>query len=1065
MLSLFSHGRLVGERYRIEHEIGHGGMSTVYLARDETHERKVAVKVLLPSLTGTLSVDDFISEIRTTAGLSHPHILPLLDSGKENGSPFYVTPFVRGESLRERLARQGPLSLDESLRIASAVARALAHAHAEGVIHRDVKPGNVLLDGAGNPYLADFGIARALSATDTLRTSTGEIVGTLRYMSPEQIGGEREIDGRTDIYSLACVLFEMLAGAPLFKARSPQAMLAAHLFKKPRLVRSVRADVPVAVDDLLQSALAKEPADRIQTAAAFATRLDDLRGSSRAQALVQGGLSPADVVDDEDHPGHWGAPKGQEQRPPRLNVPMYGIAAGGVLFVGIVALTTAGDVWPFRARSGAPDTTRYVVLPFQRDGFPAGPIPIETLIEDGLRRWAGITVVDRIRVEDLVSDAADPTRLTNDEFLQVARETGAGRLVKGQELRIGDSIRVEARLMDWGSPLDPLARTVFMTGLAPSDADNLVASGIESLLFGTSSVSAEPLVEHTSSIAAARRFVAGDAARATWSLAEAERHLGEAVAVDPSFGLAALWKAQVTSWRGRLSPAWEIDARRAVQDSEWLSVREQKLARALVAIAEERYPDACDLYEELRRDDPNDFAALFGLGECRRRDPLVVPDANSQTGWSFRASADSAVGAYRAAFVSFPTNFRGFGVRDPELMRSLLYATQGRYRQGRGPAGRAFLGYREWRDGSLAFVAVPRDSAAFEPELATQAEAVRRQRRALLDVATALDLAFPASSSARLMLAFARELIGDASALATYVEARTLADDPGIRAEIGIPEVMLRVRLSMPSDTSALRAAVALADSLLRGAVGGQVAAPDRLSELAILLGRPEQAARLSRANTDPYRLAGIPAEIVREGDALLAFASVGLPVDSISAIETRVERLIELSDTLERREARQVVLEQPSFLAFPNYTLAYLDSVSLPLGGEARAVAALASGDPDDAIDNLGDLVDEAGWDVLLARANILLASGQPRNALDLLRSHFDDFGAADPAEMRGMARVGGLVRAIALRAELEVVVGSRDAAGQWARAAEILWDTGESAVDLVVERMRAIQDSQDIR
>jgi serine/threonine-protein kinase len=215
----------VRDRYDIEREIGRGGMATVYLARDRRHNRKVALKVLSAELGAVIGVERFLTEIQVTANLQHPNVLPLYDSGSGNGLLFYVMPFVDGESLRDRLNRERQLPIDDALRIAAAVAGALDYAHRHGIVHRDLKPENILLQD-GHPLVADFGIALAVTnAGGNLITQTGLSLGTPQYMSPEQATGERMIDGRTDVYSLGCVLYEMLAGDPPHLGSSTQAVI------------------------------------------------------------------------------------------------------------------------------------------------------------------------------------------------------------------------------------------------------------------------------------------------------------------------------------------------------------------------------------------------------------------------------------------------------------------------------------------------------------------------------------------------------------------------------------------------------------------------------------------------------------------------------------------------------------------------------------------------------------------------------------------------------------------------------------------------------------------------
>ncbi len=291
----------LADRYTIVRELGAGGMATVYLAHDIRHNRKVAVKVLRPELAAALGTERFLNEIKVTANLNHPHILPLLDSGtaasgtsgqSDSMGPgeflYYVMPFVEGESLRQRLDREKQLSIEASLEITKSVARALDYAHRHNVIHRDIKPGNILFQD-GEAVVADFGIAFALdSACGKRLTETGLSLGTPAYMSPEQASGERTIDGRSDVYSLACVLYEMLAGDPPFTASSQWALLAKHVTDTAPPITTVRPSVPQAVANAIARSLGKSPSDRFETAQLFAEGLtsQDAPVEPSAKAIV-----------------------------------------------------------------------------------------------------------------------------------------------------------------------------------------------------------------------------------------------------------------------------------------------------------------------------------------------------------------------------------------------------------------------------------------------------------------------------------------------------------------------------------------------------------------------------------------------------------------------------------------------------------------------------------------------------------------------------------------------------------------------------------------------------------
>jgi eukaryotic-like serine/threonine-protein kinase len=279
----------LAERYRIERELGAGGMATVFLAHDPRHDRKVAIKLFRPELCAILGAERFLTEITVTGNLQHPHILPLYDSGSADGLLYYVMPFVEGESLRQRLDRERQLPVSEAVRIAREVADALDYAHRHGVIHRDVKPENILLHD-GRALVADFGIALAVQKAGGARlTETGLSLGTPQYMSPEQATAERDVDARSDVYSLGCVLYEMLAGEPPHSGPTTQAVIAKIITDRPRPIAELRETVPPPVAAALHTALAKLAADRFPTAAGFAEAL----GRPDTVAMTSAWSSPA----------------------------------------------------------------------------------------------------------------------------------------------------------------------------------------------------------------------------------------------------------------------------------------------------------------------------------------------------------------------------------------------------------------------------------------------------------------------------------------------------------------------------------------------------------------------------------------------------------------------------------------------------------------------------------------------------------------------------------------------------------------------------------------------------
>jgi len=318
------------DRYRLERELGQGGMATVYLAADLKHDRRVAIKVLKPDLAAVLGAERFVTEIKTTAALQHPHILPLFDSGTADSFLFYVMPYVEGETLRTRLDREHQLGLDEAVRIAREVADALDYAHRHGVIHRDIKPENILLHD-GRPMVADFGIALAVSAAAGGRmTETGLSLGTPHYMSPEQATAEKEITGRSDIYSLGTVLYEMLTGEPPHMGNSAQAIIMKIVTEDAQPVTRLRKSVPPNVAAAVARAVERLPADRFATAAEFAVALANPAFGAGTQRVVAGAKGGSRVV----------------------SLPVFLATAG----LGLAALLAA--VWALSRPAEAPMVTR-----------------------------------------------------------------------------------------------------------------------------------------------------------------------------------------------------------------------------------------------------------------------------------------------------------------------------------------------------------------------------------------------------------------------------------------------------------------------------------------------------------------------------------------------------------------------------------------------------------------------------------------------------------------------------------------------------------------------------------
>ena len=408
----------LSDRYRIERELGEGGMATVYLAEDMKHHRKVAIKVLKPDLAAVLGAERFLKEIETTASLRHPHILPLYDSGEAGkqgngeGPPilFYVMPYVEGESLRDRITREKQLPIDDALQIAREVADALGYAHSRGVIHRDIKPENILLE-EGHASVADFGIARAMDAAGGGRlTQTGMAVGTPLYMSPEQAAGSSDLDGRSDLYSLACVVYEMLGGEPPFTGVNAAVITRQHMITQAAPITDKRPTVPPEVAGALSRALAKDPADRFNPAAQFVQAFGNRSGTTArfpAAASRRGRRS-------------W-------------------LVVAGIGVVAAIAWLASRAM----VADGAARFERIAVLPLENQTGDSA----QAFFADGMtRELIGVLTDAGIRV--LGHRAVAGYRGSTLSTAQIAGQLGVDAVVTGTVRRSGSTVQVAAELTD-----------------------------------------------------------------------------------------------------------------------------------------------------------------------------------------------------------------------------------------------------------------------------------------------------------------------------------------------------------------------------------------------------------------------------------------------------------------------------------------------------------------------------------------------------------------------------------------------------------------------------------------
>jgi eukaryotic-like serine/threonine-protein kinase len=554
-VSADSHGALVAalaDRYAFERELGRGGMATVYLATDLRHDRPVALKVLHPQLAASLGPERFLREIKLAARLQHPHILTVLDSGDAAGRLWFTMPYIEGESLRDRLVREKQLAVEDAVRIAREAADALDYAHRHGVIHRDIKPENILLSD-GHALVADFGIARAIGGDEHL-TETGMAIGTPAYMSPEQAAGERELDARTDIYSLGTVLYETLAGEPPFSGPTMQAMAARRLSSEAPSVRQYRPAVPEPVDRAVRKALARVPADRFASAAELARALAP--AATEAAPAPVAAAEPATILT-----------SATAARPGRHRSAVL-LGLGFLLGLGVLF------GW-LRSRGGSDDsatggTKRLAVLPFENlggheDDYFADGVTDE--IRGKLAGLPGLQVTARSSSSQYKRTEKSPAEIGRElgvDYLltgTVRWEKGAG----GNRVRVSpELIRVATGSSRWQQPFDAALSDVFQV---QADIAGRVA---EALNLALEAPKQEQLAERpTTSLAAYDAFLKGEeAAQGIWGinpgqLRGAAEHFEKAVALDSSFALAWAQLSRVLSYAHYIGTPTPADAERA----------------------------------------------------------------------------------------------------------------------------------------------------------------------------------------------------------------------------------------------------------------------------------------------------------------------------------------------------------------------------------------------------------------------------------------------------------------------------------------------------------------------
>ena len=1022
----------------------------MYLAHDVRHERLVAVKLLHHELSHALGAQRFLREIKLTASLQHPHILPIHDSGEADGQLYYVMPYVEGDSMRQRLGADNRLSIEEAVRIGREVAGALAYAHGRGVVHRDIKPENILFSG-GHAVLADFGIARVINRAHEKITQQGTITGTPAYMSPEQ-ARDREFDGRSDVYSLACVLYEAIAGVPPFVGDTPTQLLTLRISKTAPLLREYRHDVPGPIEGVIAKALAMSPDDRFDDARAFSAALSAAIGHS-GETLVSG------VV-----------------RRPLSKSPWMWAASVTLLIAGLAASTPQGRD-QLDVISGRVDTAQYAVVPFQHSGDrpPAREEqePVAQGLYAALREWRGLKLASDMSVTDAMARSGDASL---SGLLAVARRARAGKLVLGRVQYTGDSMVVRASVYD--AVADTLLREVVLAG--PRDliaaqpgavramAADLIRLDVNSSLSKSGDVG-------TRSLAAWRAYQQGQRDLVTWRVGPAIDAFERAVAADPDYAFAQVWLAQLLVWRGQPTAAWAPHLSTALRNRASLSLRESELVTALEAVQHNRFGAACSAYQAMRARDSLDATAWLGLAHCQGLDPLVVRSPASGTGWVFRGSAAAAQRAYARALQIAPSAFCAFPF---STVASLFVVEANRTRGGTNADSAQFFGLPDLVHDTIAYAARPYkelNKTAFDIMAPAYDRALERNREALLGVLVTLTQRLPDNADAFESLGRVLEMRdeitgtpnGGYSALSAIDRARMLATDSIQRARLGATDVRLHLKLGDFARTASI------AESILTASPTSNGERALYLAGIAALTGHENAAITLVRASGQTVGLMGAPAVPLLEdvSTALFVRAALGVCDDSLRALRSQVNPLMDsYVNPAQRDEARRGMMQRPTQFALQCFGQSASLDLKGPLSPLLVAVQALARGKADSAraqlraIQATRTLVrpGEVSLDYTLAEAWLLAALGDDVAAsrhLDLTLTALPTLTPYVVFEPGMAASVG---HAMVFRAELAARRGDAGTAALWASRVLTLWAHADPSLAPSIARMKTFVAQQ---
>jgi DNA-binding SARP family transcriptional activator len=751
-------------------------------------------------------------------------------------------------------------------------------------------------------------------------------------------------------------------------------------------------------------------------------------------------------------------------------------ALWGTVSLGVVVVMLGGIRARARTSVAAVDAAQYVVLPFGVQGRAARgsltPHVSSVLMHDELGHWNDVRLIDSQRAHDVVARRGAPRTLTDAKHM--ARELGAGKLVWGELTLLGDSVMVEAGVYDVRRHDRAVAWKSVRVAPDLSDAPAKFAELARELMGAAPDDGGGG---ETASLAAARAYQEGRAALAGWDLRRARAALERAVSLDPGYAHAHFWLAQVLSWSGAEPAEWKDHAARATAGTQALSAPDRSRAGALLALAEGRHPDACRTYAALLVRDTTDFAAWYGTGECNARDPRVVRDARSPTGWSFRGSYARAVDAYGRALRLVPSAFLAFRRAGFARLNELLITDARGVRMGyaltRDTVG--FAAYPSLQADTVAYVPYPFEqfqSLAQTSVPGTRAEAVRHNRKVLLSVVSSWARAFPRSAEAREAHALGLEAVGsiaaarqgEPSAASELAAARRLAEGGDARIGLGVAQVRLWLK------QREFPRAKALADSVLAGAAAAGSHDAQRLAPLAALTGRAALAAELLRRSaSDGIPVAGrpgdIPVPVLEEDAELLVYDALGMSAEAAEA-ERRVERAIHIwIEPARREEARTALLSIPRRLAGARGVAA---ASRAPLRTTDRLLEmqqALAVGDREAVAAGMQRLRQlradrrpgDATLDAVVAEAQLLLTAGDTTGASEGLDASLEALATLSPELLDRVPEAASVPRAMLLRVETALSRGDDRAVRHWVDALSILWADADRPLKERVRRLRS--------